>query len=151
MARGLPRSGRVYFRTADKNDKSGSFCVDPFIIIRKHEKKGYGIYYFDNQRTRSLSHFLAYPEGSRAKEKMEYFERLRKCLETAGINPESRADDRYLSEKEIRAMDVLQMSHDFVRQEHLVRWLKRCLELHDKGVFYCRWRGEPVKASLRRC
>ena len=132
MARGLSRTGQVHFRTADRET---IFCVDPFITIRKHEKNGYGIYYFDNQRTRSLTYFLSYPEGSRASGNVEYFERLRKYLESTGIKEGSRADDIYLSEDEIKEMDLLQMSHNFVKPEHLVGWLKMCLESHDRGVF----------------
>ena len=132
MARGLSRTGQVHFRTADRET---IFCVDPFITIRKHEKNGYGIYYFDNQRTRSLTYFLSYPEGSRDSGNVEYFKRLRKYLESTGIKAESRADDIYLSEDEIKEMDLLQMSHNFVKPEHLVGWLKMCLESHDRGVF----------------
>ena len=132
MARGLSRVGAVHFR-----QKGGevAFCVDPFITIRRHEKNGFGIYYFDNQRTRSLTYFLAYAEGSRSRERLDYFERLRRYLDDAGINPASRADDIYLTEDEIREMDELQMSHGFVKPDHLVEWLKVCIGKHEKGVF----------------
>ena len=132
MARGLSRSGQVHFRTANNNL---SFCVDPFITIQKHEKKGYGIYYFDNQKTRILTYFLSYAEGSRTSENVEYFKRLRKYLESAEVKTESRADDIYLSENEFREMDEQQMSNNFVRPVHLIRWLKKCLETHDRGSF----------------
>ena len=132
MARGLNRNGMVHFRTRDGGIR---FLADPFITIRRHEKNGCGIYFFDNQRTRSVTHFLAYAEGSRTKERQEYFERLRKYLESAGIHMESKADDAYLSEDEIREMDELQMSHEFVKPQHLLKWLSECLEKYESGVF----------------
>lgn len=132
MARGLSVNGNVQFRSKDRRLE---FYVDPFIIIRRHEKNGYGIYYFDNQRTRSLTYFLAYAEGSRTRENVGYFERLRGYFESSGMRLESKADDMYLTEDEIREMDVLQMSHGFVNPEHLVRWLKKNVEQHDRGVF----------------
>ncbi len=132
MARGLARSGFVCFRT---RDRSVGFYANPFITIRQHEKKGYGIYFFDNQRTKSITHFLAYAEGSRTKERQEYFERLRKYLESAGVHMDSKASDVYLSEEEIREMDELQMSHEFVKPQHLLKWLRTCLEEHERGIF----------------
>jgi len=132
MARGLSRVGVVHFR---KRGGELAFCVDPFITIRRHEKKGFGIYFFDNQRTRSLTYFLAYAEGSRTRERLDYFERLRKYLDDAGINPAARADDIYLTEDEILEMDELQMSHGFVKPDHLVEWLKTCIGKYEKGIF----------------
>ena len=131
-ARGLERSGSVYFRTRNGETE---FCVDPFIVIRRHKKRGYGTYFFDNQRTSSLTNFLAYAEGSRASESVGYFEALRRKLELSGVKEEARADDPYLTEEEIRELDLLQMSHGFVRPAHLADWLKGCLEKHDRGIF----------------
>ena len=131
-ARGLERSGSVYFRTRGGEI---AFCTDPFIVIRRHEKRGYGTYFFDNQRTSSLTNFLAYAEGSRANESVGYFEALRRKLEQSGVKEEARADDPYLTEEEIRELDLLQMSHGFVRPAHLAEWLKGCLEEHDRGIF----------------
>lgn len=131
-ARGLERRSSVYFRTRDRETE---FCTDPFIVIRRHEKRGYGTYFFDNQRTCSLTNFLAYAEGSRASESVVYFEVLRRKLELSGVKEEARADDPYLTEEEIRELDLLQMSHGFVMPAHLAEWLIGCLEEHDRGIF----------------
>lgn len=151
MARGLPVTGEVYLRTGDiKPD----LCVHPFIVIRKHEKKGFGIYFFDNQRTRTLTHFLAYAEGSRASETVGYFERLRKKMESAGIRTDAMADDINLSEAESREMDLPQMSHQFVKPEHLVNWLNGCLKKHKRGIFLLqmdRGTGKSVFAEKLNC
>lgn len=132
MARGLEKTGMVYFQ---KKDGSLSFCADPFITIRRHEKNGYGIYFFDNQRTKSLTYFLDYAVGTRRSENVLYFERLRKYLEDAGIKSGAMADDINLTKKEKQEIDLLQMSHSFVRPEHLVKWLRKCVEEHDRGIF----------------
>lgn len=132
-ARGLKRLGKVYFRT---KDNKLNFCIDPFVVIRKHEKKGYGIYFFDNQRTTNLTHFLAYSEGTKYDESIGYFTYLSKQLKNSGIKLESMADDMYLTEDEIKELDILQMNHEFVRPEHLVVWLKACLTKYDRGIFW---------------
>lgn len=132
-ARGLKRIGKIYFRT---KDNKLNFCIDPFVVIRKHENNGYGIYFFDNQRTTNLTYFLAYAEGTKHNENIGYFMYLSKQLATSGIRLESMADDMYLTEDEIKELDVLQMSHEFVRPEHLVDWLKACLKKYDRGIFW---------------
>ena len=131
-ARGLERGGQVHFRTRDgKVDLS----VDPFIVIRWNERRGFGTYFFDNQKTDSLTHFLAYPDGSWFHESSRYFKALRRRWAMSGVKEESMADDPYLTEEESRELDLLQMSHDFVEPKHLEKWLKKCLKDYDKGVF----------------
>lgn len=130
-ARGLEADGEVCFRTRD-NDID--FCVNPFIIIRKHEKKGRGVYFFDNQRTSSLTHFLSYSDGKLYSENTAYFEMLRKDLETLQISLDAKIDDIYLTEKEIAEIDSIQMSHEFVKPLFLINWLNSCVAEYDKGV-----------------
>ncbi|MBQ6024116.1 MAG: tetratricopeptide repeat protein [Lachnospiraceae bacterium] len=132
-ARGLEHTGKVYFR----GEGTGlDFSVDPFLVIRKHQVNGYGIYFFDNQRTKSLTHFLAYAEGRKTSENVAFFEQLRKQLDTTGkINPGAIADERDLTPEEIRELDMLQMSHEFVNPRHLVNWLTNCIKKYAKGIF----------------
>ena len=133
-ARGLECGGQVYFRSGDI---SLAFSVDPFLVIRKHQSKGYGIYFFDNQRTRSLTHFLAYADGRRTSESVAYFERLRRQLDerNSNIKPEALADEKNLTPEELHELDMLFMNHGFVKPKHLVNWLKECLDKHEKGIF----------------
>ena len=131
-ARLLEKEGSVYFR--DRTSKN-SFCIDPFIVIRKHEKNGNGVYFFDNQRTSSDTYFLAYADGNRKKETIPYFKKLQKLLETGVLNMQAQADDIFLSEEEIRQLDIPHMSHDYITPTHIVGWLKDCLKTHKKGIF----------------
>ncbi len=131
-ARGLEHTGKVYFRG---EDTGLDLSVDPFLVIRKHPANGYGIYFFDNQRTKSLTHFLAYADGRRAIENVAYFESLRRQLDTGKIKLEAKSDERDLTPEEIHELDMLQMSHEFVKPKHLVKWLEGCLDKYDRGVF----------------
>ena len=132
FARGLESGGTVYFRA---EDMPLEFNVDPFLVIRKHQSKGYGIYFFDNQRTRSLTHFLAYADGKRTAESVAYFERLIRQMDARNIKPERTADEKNLTPEELHELDMLFMNHAFVKPRHLVNWLEECLDKHEKGVF----------------
>ena len=132
LARGLESGGTVYFRA---EDMPLEFNVDPFLVIRKHQSKGFGIYFFDNQRTRSLTHFLAYADGKRTTESVAYFERLIRQMDARNIKPERTADEKNLTPEELHELDMLFMNHAFVKPRHLVNWLEECLDKHEKGVF----------------
>ena len=132
MARGLDLTGKISCVLG----KSGTaFSVDPYILIRKHEKRGSGVYFFDNQKTKTLTVFQTYADGSQSKEPDSYFERLRRELETGTLHLSAQPDDPYLVEAENRELEVLQMSHSFVEPTHLKKWLTECIEHHDKGIF----------------
>ena len=107
----------------------------PFVLIRKHQTRGCGVYFFDNQKSRTLTVFQAYAEGSRANENVEYFNRLKKQLDNRGIALGADADDAYLTEAENRELEAVGMEHGFVRPAHLAEWLKECVEKHKRGVF----------------
>ena len=66
---------------------------------------------------------------------MSYFEKLRRVLEQSDIDLSSEPDDIDLDEAESRELDLLQMSHNFVRPEHLIKWVKECINKHKNGVF----------------
>lgn len=132
LARGLSVSGEIICNLNSSNIK---YSVDPYILIKKHEKRGRGIYFFDNQKTRKLSTFQAYADGSRNDSQNLYFEQLRAKLGQSGINFSANPDDINLDEAENRELDALQMSHNFVRPDHLLNWLKNCVHKHDRGVF----------------
>ena len=112
-----------------------SFSVDPFIVIRKHETRGKGVYFFDNQKAPTRTLMQAHSEGSLLNEEVGYFSRLRSMLEQWGLHLDAHPDDPYLSEEETRELDILQMSHKFVEPEHLSGWLKECVKNHKKGIF----------------
>ena len=131
-ARGLANGGKIWFRTADGEI---DFCADPFIILRKDINNGYGIYFFDNQRTKEMSKFLAYVQGKYVCEGTDYFCRLRRELDTGDVSLGEAADSKLLTEEEERLLDSLQMSHTYVRPEHIKKWLGECLKNNDKGVF----------------
>lgn len=132
LARGLDVTGEI---TCILTGSNIEFSVDPYILIRKHEKRGYGVYFFDNQKTKTLSIFQSYADGSRATEANFYFEQLRRYLGQTSIDLMANPDDEFLDETESKELDALQMSHSFVRPDHLLNWLKNCVHKHDRGIF----------------
>ena len=132
LARGLSLSGEISCCLTESNI---AYSVDPYILIRKHEKRGKGIYFFDNQKTRKRSTFLAYADGSRNDSPNLHFEQLRRKLGQSRIDLSAKPDDINLDEAENREIDTVQMSHSFVRPDYLVNWLKSCVSAHNKGVF----------------
>ena len=131
MARGLEREGLV---SCSINDAT-TIAVDPYIIIRKHETRGMGVYFFDNQKTKTLSSFLAYSEGSNKNESIAYFENLRSYLDKGQIELTIESDDQDVEEAEERELEVLQMSHSFVKPEYLLRWIRTVMEENGSGIF----------------
>ena len=139
MARQLNNTGEVFLQMSDEGK---AISLYPYIVIRKHEKRGYGIYFFDNQKTLSLSHFIAYSEGSRKSEAVGYFEKLRRKLEEGEKRLGALANDQYLSDEDLRELDLVQMSHEYISPVHIKKWLKDCISKHKKGVFLlCAERG----------
>lgn len=131
-ARKLPYGGRIEFRTADGKL---SFCVDPYVVVRKYGKRDYGVYFFDNQKPANRSKFLAYTDGRRIDEPNPYFIKLRRVFEKSRIKLDMDADSQYLTESQIKELDIQQMSQGFVTPTHLVKWLSDCISKHGKGVF----------------
>ena len=131
-ARGLPCCGRIQFRTAEG---MLSFSADPYIVVREHTRRGYGVYFFDNQKPANRSHFLAYPDGGTVIEPNPYFEQLRRSLKESGAWLDVGADSQYLTESQVKELDIQQMSHGFVKPEYLIQWLGGCISRHEKGVF----------------
>ena len=144
-ARGLPHAGSVWFRT---KDGTLSFCVDPFIIIRNYKCSEYGIYFFDNQRTSKMSNFLAYADGRYSSEESDYFRQMRKHLESFGVSLDAKADSIYLTEDELRQLDILQMSHKYVRPSHLMKWLDCCVKRYKSGIFYLQMERGTGKSTF---
>ncbi len=132
MARNLPFSGNVSFKSSDGQL---SFSADPYIVMRGHGQQGYGVYFFDNQKTLSTTCFQAYADGSHANENVGYFEMLRRMLHELQLDLGVRADDLYLTSAESHELDLLQMSHRFVVPEHLKAWLSDCIRSCSSGIF----------------
>jgi len=133
MARELEVDGQVFCELTDCQYR---FCVDPYLIICKHERKGKGLYFFDNQKTTTLTTFQSYSDGAVTNNYVPYFAHLRKCLDDRGYNRFAEPDDPYLDEAEERELDLLQMSHSYVPMPHLENWLKECIQKHSRGIFY---------------
>lgn len=144
-ARGLGIEGFVYFRD---EDRKVNFIVDPYIVIRKHEKRGLGVYFFDNQKTNSLTQFQAYAEGTRANEMMLYFSNLRQMLDKYAICELISPDDKNISVEESRELDIVHMSHPFVNPKHIVEWIKVCVSTHDRGIFLLKMQRGMGKSAL---
>ena len=145
MARGLPGYGEIRFRS---KDRAQDYSVEPFITLRKHKNEGYGIYFFDNQRTSFLSRFLNYVKGHHSSEEVTYFRQLRKQLDLGNVKLEAVADNPYLTEEELRQLDLIQMSHKYVKQSHLMLWLKGCVDQYDQGVFYLKMERGTGKSAF---
>ena len=143
-ARNLDCEGVVYF----KGKNNAMFSLYPYIIAVKHSTDGVGIYFFDNQRTPSSTHFLTYTGGKRLSKSIGYFERLRVLLDTLDVESGSTGDDHYLSEDEDRELDINQMSHPFIRPDHILNWLNKCLENNEKGIFLLQMERGTGKSVL---
>lgn len=145
-ARSISINGKVYCSLS--HTQKEILCLDPFIVIRQHEKQGRGVYFFDNQRTTTITHFLAYPGGDRKIEAIPYFTRLRKILDEKGINKEIFINDQFLSSEDKRVLDMIQMSHDYVKPNHITKWLKDCLTSYERGVFLLQMQRGMGKSVL---
>ena len=131
MARGLDTTGRIGCML----QKSGiRFSVDPYILIC--EVKENGVFFFDNQRTKTQSDFQTYAGGKGIRLQVPYFEQYRKVWSEGPLRLEAEPDDPYLTEAESRELDMLQMSRGFVEPKHLTGWLKDCIEKNEKGIFW---------------
>ena len=131
MARGLDTSGKIGCML----QKSGiQFNVDPYILIC--EVKENGVYFFDNQRTKTKSDFQMYAGGKGLRLPVPYFEQLRRDWDNGTLRLEAEPDDPYLTEAESRELDMLQMSRGFVEPKHLTSWLRDCVGHNEKGIFW---------------
>ena len=143
MARGLDTAGTIRCML----QKSGIwFSVDPYILIC--EVKENGVYFFDNQRTKTLSDFQMYAGGKGLRMQVPYFEKYRKIWSNGTLRLEAEPDDPYLTGAESRELDMLQMSRGFIEPKHLTNWLRGCVEHNGKGIFWLQMERGTGKSSF---
>lgn len=143
FARNLPLSAQHAPLSVRVANSDVSFSVEPY--MKEIER---GIYFFDNQKAKTLSQMLSYPSGQRKERHEEYFSRLfeKRPLARTGVS----VDSVNMSTEEELIIDRMAVKSDFVEPKHVTQWLKSAVSGSKKGVFLlkmCRGTGKSTYAE----